>query len=216
VILGLTADAQQQEIERCLQAGMDECTVKPMGLDALKGRLQALSARRAEVGPASDVAGTAAGIAPAPAAAEFSPPGTDLDVLLMLTGGDVDKARNLAREVVKSVAEAHSQLRRLTSEDSLSDIAVLAHQILGVARVLSNEPLARVCLRLESACLQRQPGDVEVLAVSGELGGMLGEMHARYSRQLDAVSRYRIWPKVAQQPRNKRHQPADAGKAPLA
>lgn len=42
VIIGLTADAQPEEIERCIQAGMNECLIKPIGLDVLEERLLAL------------------------------------------------------------------------------------------------------------------------------------------------------------------------------
>lgn len=39
LILGLTADAQQEEVERGLKAGMDDCLVKPIGLDLLEEKL---------------------------------------------------------------------------------------------------------------------------------------------------------------------------------
>ncbi len=39
VIIGLTADAQQEEVERCIQAGMNDCLIKPISLDELEERL---------------------------------------------------------------------------------------------------------------------------------------------------------------------------------
>ncbi|MGV8527466.1 hypothetical protein ACV348_33100, partial [Pseudomonas aeruginosa] len=33
---------QPEEIERCIQAGMNECLIKPIGLDVLEERLLAL------------------------------------------------------------------------------------------------------------------------------------------------------------------------------
>ncbi|MFP3748021.1 response regulator, partial [Achromobacter sp. SIMBA_011] len=32
LIIGLTADAQQEEIERCINAGMRDCLIKPVSL----------------------------------------------------------------------------------------------------------------------------------------------------------------------------------------
>src|SRR5690606_4116718 len=41
LILGLTADAQPEEVERSIQAGMDDCLIKPIGLDLLEEKLRA-------------------------------------------------------------------------------------------------------------------------------------------------------------------------------
>ncbi|MGH8437458.1 MAG: transporter substrate-binding domain-containing protein [Pseudomonas sp.] len=42
LIIGLTADAQQEEVERCIKAGMRECLIKPAGIDVLQDCLSAL------------------------------------------------------------------------------------------------------------------------------------------------------------------------------
>lgn len=46
VILGLTADARQVDIERYLSVGMDDCLIKPTSLDELETRLSSLTLGR--------------------------------------------------------------------------------------------------------------------------------------------------------------------------
>ena len=46
LILGYTADAEPDEVQRCRDAGMDDCLFKPLGLETLRNYLAPLSPRR--------------------------------------------------------------------------------------------------------------------------------------------------------------------------
>jgi two-component system sensor histidine kinase EvgS len=185
MILGLTADAQREEIDRCLRAGMDECTLKPMGLEALKDRILAWSGRLAQVSEASLKTTDSIELgsrSQAPLASSES----DFDAILTLTGGDMDKARSLTQEVLNSLVDARTRLQQPLKKLDRADFSVLAHQLLGVARILNNNRLAQVCTRLQIACSEEH-NSVELLNTSRELDGMLGEMHMRYRSYLANV-----------------------------
>ncbi|WJV25498.1 MULTISPECIES: transporter substrate-binding domain-containing protein [Pseudomonas] len=186
MILGLTADAQREEIDRCLRAGMDECTLKPLGLDALKGQIATWSGRLAQ---APDASVRAADPIALDMQTQASPAHSkrDFDAILTLTGGDLAKARNVALEVVKSLVDARARLQRPTKEQDLADLGVLAHQMLGIAGVLNDNRLAQLCIKLQVACREGKPDGVDLLSVSQELDDMLVQMHARYQKHLANV-----------------------------
>ncbi|MGO3892137.1 MAG: ATP-binding protein [Paenalcaligenes sp.] len=187
VIIGLTADAQREEIQRCLSAGMDECLVKPLGLDKLKTKLWQLSNGLAEKqtpilvfdAGSSDAAGASALLA----TDEKNTRESDFDTLLVLTGGDKGKARELAKAILKSLDDATLQLQQPATHYDRAAIGTLAHQVLGVARVLGNEALAKQCKQLEVLCQSDRSEQVGELADAiTTLQLMLGDMHARYQR----------------------------------
>ena len=147
VIIGLTADAQPEEIERCIQAGMNECLIKPIGLDVLEERLLALLRRRR---PARhhrrrtrrDTVG---------------PPSLRPGFLHALTGGEPTMLRRLLDELLTSNRKDLETLEGLVQRQETGELAELAHRIKGAARVVRGEQLVESCRRLEDACSARTP-----------------------------------------------------------
>ncbi|RJT44359.1 transporter substrate-binding domain-containing protein [Rahnella woolbedingensis] len=128
MLLGFTANAQNDERERCMQSGMDECMFKPSTLEDLQ---QALSS-----------AGT-----PYSGGAE---PGN----LLKLTGGDESLATQLQAEITASHQEDILTLTIALAEDDRQNLAELAHKIKGGARITGSQELVSACEHLEEACHQ--------------------------------------------------------------
>lgn len=146
LILGLTADAQREEIERSLRSGMTDCLVKPIGLDVLRTRLQAVFGQATAV--LEDAHGTMEQTqTPAATAASIG----GLDALASLTGGDAAKTHQLAIQVIKAIEDARQSLRTMVAERDLAGIAILTHQMRGVARVLNDSVLEQQCRDLEAA-----------------------------------------------------------------
>ena len=131
VILGFTANAQPEEKDRCVEAGMDDCLFKPISLRDLNARL-------ASVMPDAEAA---------PSAESF-----DLTRLEQLTGNDSTAIQHLLKELVSSNAEDAARLLRLSAQQDLPGLADLAHRIKGGARIIQAQRLIAACEALENAC----------------------------------------------------------------
>jgi two-component system sensor histidine kinase EvgS len=134
LILGFTANAQREEKDRCIDAGMDDCLFKPIGLKELQARLGSLSAPPDEEGL---VALTDS---------------FDLTSLEQLTGGDIVSIKKLLEELVSSNAGDKVRLMELFARHDVIGLADLAHRIKGGARIIQAQGLIAACEVLEDAC----------------------------------------------------------------
>ncbi|VVM49505.1 Virulence sensor protein BvgS [Pseudomonas fluorescens] len=126
-VLGFTANAQPEEIQRCKQAGMDDCLFKPLSLGALSQWVQ--------------------GIEPTHAAPAFS-----LHGLKLLTGGNPILNRRLLNELVNSNRQDLPTLLSLSSSGDTQALQDIAHKIKGAARIVQASRLIDRCEALEAAC----------------------------------------------------------------
>ncbi|VVN24267.1 transporter substrate-binding domain-containing protein [Pseudomonas fluorescens] len=126
-VLGFTANAQPEEIQRCKQAGMDDCLFKPLSLGALSQWLE--------------------NIEPTQAAPAFS-----LHGLKLLTGGNPVLNRRLLNELVSSNRQDLQTLLSLSSSGDTQALQDIAHKIKGAARIVQASPLIDRCEALEAAC----------------------------------------------------------------
>ncbi|MFC5699478.1 ATP-binding protein [Pseudomonas sp. GCM10022186] len=154
LILGLTADAQQEEVERGIQAGMDDCLVKPIGLDVLEEKLFGLAGGEPS---AETLSGGGVEL-------EAGPQLFDLAPLTPLTGGDPGLIRNLVTELLNTNRRDLEPLVQLAERDDAPGLAELAHRLKGAARVVRAELLIAACNRLEQACKGAAPVPVELRA----------------------------------------------------
>jgi two-component system sensor histidine kinase EvgS len=138
LILGLTANAQAEERERCLANGMNDCMFKPIGLAELRQHLQIKVIRGASPRTAKDpVHGS----------------GFDIDNLQYLTLGDPGLIRRLKSELARSNHEDLEALRQLGPHPSRRALRALAHRIKGGAKMLKARGVVANCEALEQACL---------------------------------------------------------------
>jgi len=136
LILGFTANAQMEEKQRCLAAGMDDCLFKPVLLRELS--LALLAATPDETQPA--------------AMDEQGLPGFDLSSLLQLAGADNPLIGQLREEMLSSL---HTDLERLDQSGREGDRAALkdlAHHVAGGAHMIGAERVVHACRGLEQAC----------------------------------------------------------------
>lgn len=148
VIIGLTADAQPEEIEQCINAGMNDCLIKPIGLDELDARLLALH-QDWEVeseGPAILL----------PLLAPALPRLLDLGPLELLINSDPVKLREILDELIANNRKDCQSLRALLDKGETEALMELAHRIKGAARVVTGEQLVESCRRLEVVCADPQ------------------------------------------------------------
>ncbi|MFK3645676.1 transporter substrate-binding domain-containing protein [Pseudomonas protegens] len=147
MIIGLTADAQPEEVERCIQAGMNDCLIKPISLDELEERL--LCAGKIEDEEREVVS-------PQQAFAR-SPQVFDLESLHTLVGSEPTILHHILNELLSNNRTDRKILTSLMQEQATAELAELAHRIKGAARVVKGEQLVESCRQLEEACLSPEP-----------------------------------------------------------
>lgn len=135
LIIGVTADAQPEEIARCVQAGMDECLIKPVGLDALAARLTGIVPESRD-----------------PLDAQADAPLFDLRPLQEVSGGNLDQQWLLLDELVRANREDAQRLEAYASTGRVGQIAEIAHRIKGAANVIRAQGVVQACSELEHAC----------------------------------------------------------------
>ncbi|MHC5350263.1 ATP-binding protein [Metapseudomonas furukawaii] len=177
LILGLTADAQQEEMDRGILAGMDDCLVKPIGLDVLEDRLRG-----------------SGGGAPLAEVADAPPPGAegaltlfDLTPLAPLTGGDPGLIRNLLAELLETNRRDLEPLEALVDQGDAAALSELAHRLKGAGRVIRAAPLIEACMRLERACKVPEPLLSEMRGAAEGLRQAMLELDAALTARLEGA-----------------------------
>ncbi|MBB1595785.1 transporter substrate-binding domain-containing protein [Achromobacter sp. UMC46] len=169
LIIGVTADAQPDEIARCVQAGMDECLIKPVGLDALAARL--------------------AGIAPEsrdPLEAGGDAPLFDLGPLQEVSGGNFDQQWLLLDELLRANREDAQRLEAYASTGRTGQMAEIAHRIKGAANVIRAEGVVQACSELERACGAGRADDGALASAVERLQSSLRQLEQALLRLRDS------------------------------
>ncbi|MFJ7885457.1 transporter substrate-binding domain-containing protein [Pseudomonas sp. NPDC096917] len=173
LVFGFTANAQPEEIERCREAGMDQCLFKPISLKDLSVCLNCAVL--------SEQSGTDAN---QPSVGEDE---LNLSYLKQLSQGDDTQLHNLLAELALSNSQDLVRLMALFVEDDYRGLAELAHGIKGGAALVKASALIACCEQLEAACAQADPQRVTA-CVDALHGCMehLGEALEGYSATRDA------------------------------
>jgi len=164
-IVALTANALQDEEQRCLAAGMDAYLSKPVRLPQLKAAIEAWLGEpsRVEAFPQAEIVSK-----------ELTPP-ADLAVLAALVGSEP----GVINEVLQSFRESSDESGRRLSEGietgALAQVASAAHQLKSAARSIG-------ALRLHEICV-----DIEQLAESGKTNN-LSVLLMRFRVEMAAVN----------------------------
>lgn len=137
VIYGFTANAQPDEVENCRRAGMDDCLFKPIGLDNLRLRLEAV--------PKISTPDT-------PPVMEQQTEGFDLRSLKEMTGGNPGLIRRLLEELYSSNQVDIDQVQPLWAAGDWKQLGDLAHRMKGAARLVNADALQELCGKLEGGC----------------------------------------------------------------
>jgi two-component system sensor histidine kinase EvgS len=162
-VLGFTANAQPEEVQRCKQAGMNDCLFKPLSLSALSQWVNGLQP-----------------VTPEPA--------FNLQGLHQLTGGNPLQARRLLSELLKSSRLDRQELLALAPHNDREALAVVAHKIKGAARIAQASRLIACCDALEQACTPTSPIPVIVRCVQATDCAMV-ELEQALQQQLESFEK---------------------------
>ena len=145
-IMGFTANAQEEERQRCLAVGMDDCLFKPLSIDTLKTRLGAVSS------PA---------MPPAAKAQEQGelPKLFDMAVINGITGADKTLTRMLLGELYMANELDMQGLDEFLAAGRWADMGSLAHRIKGASRMIGATPLIESIEAYEAALAQALPAE---------------------------------------------------------
>ncbi len=138
-IFGFTANAQPEEVERCREAGMDQCLFKPISLKDLSVSLAcAMPEHSSEEFDDATIPGPANGI--------------DLTYLKQLSQGNDAVVKNLISELAASNRQDLKRLIELFVNDDFEGLMTLAHTVKGMAGMIRSKALFTCCEKLEAAC----------------------------------------------------------------
>ncbi|MHC8288001.1 transporter substrate-binding domain-containing protein [Pseudomonas sp. XS1P51] len=165
-LLGFTANAQPEEIQRCKQAGMDDCLFKPLTLTALSQWLE--------------------GIKPATCDPAFS-----LQGLHLLTGGNPVLNQRLLTELLSSNRLDRQALQALSRSKDPQSFLDIAHKIKGAARIVQASRLIDSCEALEKACHAVFHHD-EVVDCSNAMVRAMFELEQALQQQIGENDKSRI------------------------
>jgi len=141
-VVACTANALAGEIDRCLEAGMDDFVAKPIELEALARAMERWL-------PLPGAGKRGAPKAAKPAGDGASP--LDRSSLAAITGGD----RTMEREILADFKAANdadmTALRLALAERDLAKITQASHRVKGACKMVGAVALAGVCERIEKA-----------------------------------------------------------------
>jgi len=154
IILGLTANAQPEERERCLAAGMDYCLFKPLRLTQLDRLLRSIFHNITIRQQACSLEQL-----------------VDIAALRSLTQHDSQLMMTLLQTTKDENEDDVRQADNFFKQQDWEGLAHCLHRLAGVAQIIGASQAESDCRSLESRCEQR-----DVLAITAEINGTLNRV----------------------------------------
>lgn len=126
IIIGLTADARQIQIENAIQAGMDDCLFKPISIDQLKMCISTHSIMIDDISPAEMAS-------------------MIQHVLEGVTSGDVDLMRSLLTAFIQASNDDIKNLELACSTRDYQVFLMCLNRLEDASKIIGAETLAQCC-----------------------------------------------------------------------
>ncbi|HXS28969.1 MAG TPA: PAS domain-containing protein [Steroidobacteraceae bacterium] len=161
-IIALTASAMTGQLDRCLEAGMDDLLTKPLDVKRLQAILDRLGMRAGQ--RSSDASADTSAFEPAQVdgaldeaavvqivASPSGEPPLDANAFEELTGGEAEFERELAQTFLHMSEELLAELSRAAGQGDRGSITRAAHSLKGASANIHARPLRALCAELESS-----------------------------------------------------------------
>lgn len=151
-ILACTANVLGGESAKCLEAGMDDCLVKPVELSQLLQKLQQwfpLAQDIPEDAPSPPGGAETAAAAP-----------VDQALIADSWGGGDETLKDVLSLLRRASNEDCRHLRQAIASDDMAQIAHFSHRMLGAAKMVGATAFAAACDRIERAARNGERGIV--------------------------------------------------------
>ncbi|HKB59008.1 MAG TPA: ATP-binding protein, partial [Gallionellaceae bacterium] len=172
-VIAVTANALDEERQRCLEAGMNDFVTKPLRPETLYAVLAKWLSRQTLPLSLPDRQPRSA------AAPASSSDVIDFAVLSELVGGNPEKMRHMAHKFLKSVREDMEKVRFALEQEDLRTLKEMGHHIKSPAAMVGASHLAGLCQALET-----NPHDLEAARdLVSRMQGMLAEIEGEIRTQ---------------------------------
>ena len=189
-IIAMTAHALKGDRERCLEAGMDGYTPKPIDATELFATIESLVPRQeaADV-PADSCSPAVEGQTPVPAGASTSASGcpapaesvVDWTVALKAVRGDEVLLQMIVDTALGEIPSLLAEIHRAAAEGDSQTVRLVAHTLKGSVRYFGTQSVLESALRLEAMGQNHQlQGVGEVLSALDQSAGQLMAALARH------------------------------------
>ncbi len=152
-VIGLTANAGQEDQARCFDAGMNDIVSKPIESDRLLAVLAAWLAQQPGQSQPAHAASTAAAQPLTPAAIDDAAAGDagviDLAVLAKAVSHNPEKIRKFALMFVSSMHNTMAEVAATLAHADMVGVAALGHRAKSSARMVGATGFADLCQALE-------------------------------------------------------------------
>lgn len=132
LIFGLTANAQSEERERCLAAGMNECLFKPLRLKPLEKVLKNIVPRQRDNALEAII---------------------DMDELKVLTNNNHELIVSILKLAIQGSVEDRKMLETLFQQRENKDLARALHRVAGSLQVIGLRRGEMLAVEIEEQCL---------------------------------------------------------------
>lgn len=172
MIIGYTANAQEEARLHCLASGMDECLFKPVSLGMLRNCIDRFALHQ-------DIAPT---MIPSDADSdELWPKIFDVDLLESLTNGNQELLRTLLGELYTSNHDDLCQFDSIFSAGKWRDLAQVVHRLKGAARMVGAQRLIAAARGYEDS-VAKALGDHEAQSRAVEVRDAVDQLQTAITR----------------------------------
>ena len=150
IIIGLTADARQEERQRCIEAGMDDCLFKPLRLSQIEALLLRCTLQQIEEDTEEPIPPMLNSL-------------INLDALMQLTQDDQQLLNKLLQTSLQENIEDIQQAERLFEKQDWLNLAHYCHRLEGSSQIIGAKKIALECKLLEEYFLTGNTSDEVIL-----------------------------------------------------
>jgi signal transduction histidine kinase/CheY-like chemotaxis protein/HPt (histidine-containing phosphotransfer) domain-containing protein len=186
-VIGLTANAGQEDRMSCFDAGMNDFVSKPFEPDRLLAVLAASLAQQPGQSQPAHAASTAVDLPPPPAAvseaAAGDAGGIDLAVLAKTVSHNPEKIRKYALMFVSSMHDTLAEVAATLSQADMMAVAALGHRAKSSAKTVGAMGFADLCQRLEQ-CKHAEDYD-KACGIVAQMQPLLERISEQIDRELN-------------------------------